>query len=717
VPSPVLSLAIRREADVVTARQRARQIAQLLGFDVQDQTRMATAVSEIARNAFTYAGGGHVEFVVEGRAVPQVLVISVTDQGPGIADLRRILEGDYKSRTGMGLGIVGARRLVDRFEIESAPGRGTRVSLKKLFPRRAPLATPQMLTAVEKELAAEESTDPLAELQRQNQELLRTLEELRVRQEEMSQLNGELEDTNRGVVALYAELDEKADHLRRADTMKSRFLSNMSHEFRTPLNSILALSGLLLEQADGPLSGEQEKQIGFIRRAAGELSELVNDLLDLAKVEAGKIVVRPTEFEVTNLFGALRGMLRPLLVNESVNLLFEEPSSVPRLYTDEAKVSQILRNFISNALKFTERGEVRVSAALSGDGQAVVFSVADTGIGIAPEDHERIFEDFTQLDHPMQRKMRGTGLGLPLTRKLTTLLGGTLALQSQPGRGSTFSAAIPLRFAEPETVVPTVDADWQPEPDRVPVLVVEDSAEERLLYEKFLKGSGFQLVHAATTRQARQALRIVKPRAIILDILLRGEDAWEFLAETKRAHEGDSIPVIVVTSVEDRQKGLALGADAYAVKPLERGWLLETLGRLTVPAAERRLLIIDDDEADRYVLRSVLRDLPFTVAEASNGEEGLRRAREERPNAIILDLVMPGLTGFEVLDRLKEEPVTADIPVIVLTSKMLDAADHRQLARRAAAVLSKASKSRRAARAALRDALTRAGIAMEVPRG
>jgi CheY-like chemotaxis protein len=173
----------------------------------------------------------------------------------------------------------------------------------------------------------------------------------------------------------------------------------------------------------------------------------------------------------------------------------------------------------------------------------------------------------------------------------------------------------------------------------------------------------------------------------------------------------------VATSVEDRQKGLALGADAYGVKPIERDWLIHTLTRLTLPAPERRLLIIDDEEADRYVLRTVLRDLPFVVAEAASGEEGLRRAREERPNAIILDLVMPGLTGFEVLDRLRDEPRTADIPVIVLTSKMLDAAEHRQLASRAAAVLSKGNSSRRAARAALREALVQAGIVVEAPRG
>src|SRR3989475_7732074 len=209
----------------------------------------------------------------------------------------------------------------------------------------------------------------------------------------------------------------------------------MSHEFRTPLNSIQALTRLLLEHSDGHLASEQTRQVEFIRKAAQDLTELVNDLLDLAKVEAGKIVVRPIEFEVANLFGALRGMLRPLLVNESVALVFEDTSSVPTLFQDEGKVSQILRNFISNALKFTERGEVRVPATVVDDGMAVAFSVADTGIGIAAEDQERIFHQFGQLENPLQRKVRGTGLGLPLTKKLVEILGGRLALVSEPGVG------------------------------------------------------------------------------------------------------------------------------------------------------------------------------------------------------------------------------------------------------------------------------------------
>jgi signal transduction histidine kinase/CheY-like chemotaxis protein len=676
-------MVLRREHDVVAARQRSRQVAGLLGFDTQDQTRIATAVSEIARNAFTYAGGGRVSFLLEGRTVPQVLAIRIADEGPGIAELARVLSGTYRSSTGMGLGIAGTRRLMDHFGVESAPGRGTTVWLRKILPRPAPFVTPPRLAALTETLAQQRPQDPLEEVQQQNQELLRALDELGARQEDLTRLNGELEDTNRGVVALLAELDEKADHLRRADDMKTRFLSNMSHEFRTPLNSVLALSRLLLDRTDGDLTPEQEKQVGYIRRSAEDLTELVNDLLDLAKVEAGKIVVRPVEFEVASLFGALRGMLRPLLVNDAVALVFEEPLGVPPLYSDEGKVSQILRNFISNALKFTERGEVRVSAALTSGGESVVFAVADTGIGIAREDQERIFQEFGQLDNPVQRRVRGTGLGLPLTRKLTELLGGRLTLASQPGAGSTFSAILPLRFAEPDPEEPGVPA--APE-GGIPVLVVEDSREDALVYEKFLAATPFAMVRAATVKRARELVRQARPAAIVLDIRLRGEDTWTFLAELKRDESTRSVPVLIVSTTDDYHKALGLGADAYAVKPVSRDWLLETLASVT--AAPLSVLVIDDDETARYLVRSRLSGPRYRVSEAATGDEGLALARAERPDAIVLDLVMPGRGGTNVLEALKRDDATRRIPVVIMTSKLLEAEDYDRLAP-AAAVLSK----------------------------
>jgi signal transduction histidine kinase/DNA-binding response OmpR family regulator len=704
---PILSLAIRDERDVVAARRRARQIAELLEFDVQDQTRVATAVSEITRNAFTYARGGKVEFLVEGKTSPQLFVVRIADHGPGIAELGRVLDGQYRSTTGMGLGITGTRRLMDHFSIESSP-RGTLVSLKKIFSRKAPVLTPSRAARITAELSRRQPDNPLEEVQQQNQELIRTLEELRARQEDLVRLNSELEDTNRGVVALYAELDEKADHLRRADELKSRFLNNMSHEFRTPLNAIRALTDVLLRRVDGDLTSEQEVEVGYIRKAVDQLSELVEDLLDLAKVEAGKIAIRSAEFDVPTLFSSLRGMLRPLLLNESVNLVFEAPVGVASLVTDEAKVSQILRNLISNALKFTEQGEVRVSATLSPSGDAVVFAVADTGIGIAAEDQERIFEEFGQVDSPVQRRVRGTGLGLPLSRKLATLLGGTLRVESVPGVGSTFFATIPMTYVEPEPA--TAAVEWVADPLRLPVLVVEDSPEEMLLYEKFLKGSGFHVVRAMTTRQARHALGQLRPAAIVLDILLRGEDAWSLLAEIKCDPQTRDIPVLIVSTVDDRAKGLALSAEAYAVKPVKRRWLLDRLQALTGRQPVRRVLLIDDDEISRYLVRGWLDDVACTVVEARGGEEGLRRARQDPPDAIFLDLVMPDVSGFEVLERLRSEVPTRDIPVVVVTSKVLEEAERRRLeSLRATAVVSKAA-DRDAAVMQLRSVLAGAGL-------
>ena len=444
----LLTIANRHEQDVVIARQRAREIARLVGFDGQDQTRVATAVSEIVRNAFRYAKGGKVEFAIEGASTPQLLLIRVRDQGPGIPDLPLVMSGQYRSSTGMGVGIIGAHRLMDKVDIDTRAGVGTDVLLTKILPARALLINQAQFARITSLLGTSVVGDPLAELQEQNRELVRALGELRERQDELMNLNRELEDTNRGVVALYAELDEKADHLRRADEMKSRFLSNMSHEFRTPLNSIRALSRLLMDRIDGDLTAEQEKQVGFISKASEDLTALVDDLLDLAKIEAGKTEVRPIEFSVANLFSALRGMLRPLLVGDAVKLVFDEPPAGMSLFNDEGKVSQILRNFISNAIKFTEQGEVRVAATLSQDGRTAVFSVSDAGIGIAPEDQGRIFDEFIQLPSALQGRVKGTGLGLPLCRRLAHLLGGDVGVQSARGVGSVFTATVASYFED-----------------------------------------------------------------------------------------------------------------------------------------------------------------------------------------------------------------------------------------------------------------------------
>lgn len=255
-------------------------------------------------------------------------------------------------------------------------------------------------------------------------------------------LSAELQETNQGVLALYTELDNRAEQLRQVSELKSRFLSYMSHEFRTPLVAIRSMARLLKDRMDGELTGEQERQVDFIQSAAVELSQMVDDLLDLAKVEAGRITVSPVWFELVDLFSALRGMFRPIADSGSVVMTFEEPEGVPRMFADNQKVAQILRNFLSNAFKFTRAGSIVVSARQEADGM-VRFSVADTGIGIAAEDLSRLFQEFVQVPAAQSAGIRGTGLGLALCRRFATLLGGRVEAESTPGVGSTFHLLLP----------------------------------------------------------------------------------------------------------------------------------------------------------------------------------------------------------------------------------------------------------------------------------
>ncbi|GLS22995.1 sensor histidine kinase [Labrys miyagiensis] len=539
---PIIAVAIEDESDVVAVRQRARRIAGLLGFESQDQTRIATAVSEIARNAHTYGGGGRAEFSLVNEQAGQSLMIRISDEGGGIEDLDSILEGRHTSQVGIGVGISGARRLVDAFEIKSNQNEGTSVILSKRLPRKAERVGQKALGIMARDLVSETPANPLHEVRDQNRELLLSLAAERARQDELGRLNSELQDTNRGVVALYAELDEQAEQLRRASELKSRFLSNMSHEFRTPLNSITALSRLLLDHVDGTLTEEQTRQVEFIRTSAASLTELVNDLLDIAKVEAGKTELRVVDFTVSDLFGGLRGALRPLRVGDEVDLVFEEPVGMPPIRADEGKVAQILRNFVSNALKFTERGEVRVSARMR-DENTVLFAVQDTGLGIATEHHLTIFQEFSQLDNPLQGRIKGTGLGLPLSKKFADLLGGEVYVESALGEGSTFFLALPLGGKSIELAEAS-----SPTNKTKRILVVDDDHTFRYVFRQLLADTGYEIAEAVDGAEGLELLTTLQPEVVFLDLYLPRRDGFSVLQDIRRIPAERKPVVIVVTS-------------------------------------------------------------------------------------------------------------------------------------------------------------------------
>ncbi|MEH0820888.1 MULTISPECIES: sensor histidine kinase [unclassified Micromonospora] len=441
-------MALRVEQDIFLVRQRGREVAAAVGLEHQDQVRLATALSEVARDLLRTVDGADVAFhVVRGPDGRSVLRVDLTPARP-------LPDDRYEPQSG------AVARLVDTLGVTSEEG-DTVVRMSRRVPAAAQALTEARLAELRAELGHSAPGTALDELATQNEQLIAALDEVRSQRDELAVLNAELEETNRGVmalytqlseeleetnrgvVALYAELEEKSAQLRAASESKSRFLANVSHELRAPVTAIIGLGRLLTDSASDPLTAEQSEQVELIRSSAADLLSLVNALLDLAKAESGRIEPEWADVDLRAVFGQLRGTLRALANRSTVELVVEEPPAPAVLRSDEVLLSQVLRNLLHNALKFTEHGEVRMTAQCD-DGRWRL-SVSDTGVGIAPELRERIFEEFYQV--PGANRVGGTGLGLPYARRLVTLLGGTLELTSEPGRGSTFTVVLPASGA------------------------------------------------------------------------------------------------------------------------------------------------------------------------------------------------------------------------------------------------------------------------------
>jgi signal transduction histidine kinase len=442
---PLVRMRLRVEQDIFVVRQLGREAARSAGLEGQDQTRLATAISEVARLVLAGGGNADVAFVAEPGVNPTLWVemVSATAQ-----------DGE---RLAPQLETVG--RLVDTMEVGD-DGTSTVVRMSRRLPTNAPPLTPARMDEMRAQLAAHVPGTPLDELAVQNQQLIAALVEVRAQRDDLARLNDELEETNRGVmalyhqlsdeleetnrgvVALYAELDEKSAQLRAASEAKSRFLANVSHELRAPVTAIIGLGRLLTDSASDRLTDDQGRQVELIRGSASDLLALVNDLLDLAKAEAGRIEPVLTDVDLRAVFGQLRGTLRALATRDDVDFAVDDPPAGPTLRTDETLLAQVLRNLLTNALKFTEHGSVRLSARWVDS--RLELRVADTGVGIPAELHERIFEEFYQAPGSVAARAAGTGLGLPYARRLVTILGGAMTVDSAPGQGSIFTVSLPL---------------------------------------------------------------------------------------------------------------------------------------------------------------------------------------------------------------------------------------------------------------------------------
>jgi signal transduction histidine kinase/CheY-like chemotaxis protein len=475
---------------------------------------------------------------------------------------------------------------------------------------------------------------------------------------------------------LFAEVEEKGRELEMASRHKSQFLANMSHELRTPLNAIIGLTEMMVTNAARFGTEKAAEPLRRVHRAGTHLLGLINQVLDLSKIEAGKLELSPESVTLAPLVDEVIGTARQLAEQNKNRLVVDCEENLAPITADPMRLRQILLNLLSNACKFTKQGQVTLRVRKMVDGRSWIdLSVSDTGIGMTPEQQAKLFEEFTQADSSTARKYGGTGLGLAITRKLARMMGGDVTVTSEMGKGSTFTVRLP-GAAEPVAKSATED-DRQPGSNCI--LVIDDDATARELIADQLKGEGFAVVTAAGGLEGLRRAKELRPIAITLDVMMPDLDGWSVLAALRQDSELAEIPVIMVTIVDEQHRAVALGAVGYLSKPIDRERLHRMVARFKVAARPTRVLMVEDDPDQRERTRGWLNGQQWIVKEAANGREALVRLREEKPDLILLDLMMPEMDGFQVVAALQQEPGWRDIPVIVITSRDLDAEDRKRL--------------------------------------
>jgi len=516
---------------------------------------------------------------------------------------------------------------------------------------------------------------------------------------ELSQLNVELEDKvrqrTRELEATNEELEQANLKIRGADRLKSEFLASMSHELRTPMNAIIGFTRLVQRKSADILPPKQKENLERVEMSANQLLGLINDILDLSKIEAGKMSVSITPFDLASLVDACFATAEPVVKKEGVRLVKEVPQDLPELLTDQDKLKQIIINLLSNALKFTEEGEVKLSAEV--EDSNLKIAVSDTGIGIPSHALKYIFDEFRQVDGSTTRKHGGTGLGLSITRKLTRLLGGTVDVSSVEGEGSTFTVTLPLRGRKE---VPEEAGGLDQEAlssaqlkGKKILLAIDDDPNVLILLRENLGEEGYYVIGALNGEEGVRKAREIRPFAITLDILMPHKDGWGVLRDLKADPATRDIPIIVLSIVDDRELGFSLGASDYLVKPIEKDTILAALQR-TIRAPANRVLVVDDEPAAVDLITQLLQDEGYHIRGVYSGEEAFRALAAEPPDIILLDLLMPQMDGFEVVQRLKANKNWRDIPIIVVTAKDLTDSDCELLRRSVDKIIRKSGLDR-----------------------
>jgi signal transduction histidine kinase/CheY-like chemotaxis protein/HAMP domain-containing protein len=477
---------------------------------------------------------------------------------------------------------------------------------------------------------------------------------------------------------LFHEIEEKGRQLELTSQHKSQFVASMSHELRTPLNAIIGLTEMMVNNASRFGTEKAAEPLRRVNRAGTHLLGLINQVLDLSKIEAGKLELSPETVNLAPILEEVVSTTRQLAEQNKNRLVLEAQDNLGQLTVDPMRLRQILLNLLSNACKFTKQGEVKLRVKkVVGDGNWIEIAVADTGIGMTPEQQAKLFEEFTQADSSTARQYGGTGLGLAITRKLVRMIGGEVTVTSEPGKGSVFTVRLPAS-AEPQARSAT-GSDGRRSPIADCVLVIDDDATARELIADHLKAEGFSVVTAAGGVEGLKIAKDLRPTAITLDVIMPDLDGWSVLAALRKDPELADIPVIMVTIVDEHRRGIALGAAGYLTKPIDRERLHRLVSRFRAPVPPTRVLVVEDDAVQRERMRGWLEDPQWTVREAENGREALNRIQESKPDVILLDLMMPEMDGFAVVAALQKDAGWRDIPVIVITARDLDAKDRARL--------------------------------------
>ncbi len=539
--------------------------------------------------------------------------------------------------------------------------------------------------------AVKKTQDLAVRLASANQELEVHVEELQDQAEELWNQAEELQNKDE-IMAKNRQLADQQKEVEEANRLKSEFISNMSHELRTPLNSIMALSKVLIMQASDKLSEEENNYLTIIERNGKQLLSLINEILDLSKIEAGKVEMHPSRNSVDTIITQIKDSLSPLAKEKGIEIRVRIAEGTPPIETDEAKLHQILLNIINNAVKFTDTGFVDVSTTY--DDANLTITIADTGIGISKKDLPRIFEEFRQVDGSLSRHYEGTGLGLAIAKKMVINLYGEINVTSEIGRGTVFTVVLPILWQGKKITAntPLINKEFF-STEKQTILVVDDNPQYVRKISQDLEDNGYMTLRATSGKEALMIVERQIPYAILLDVIMPELDGWEVLQVLKSKPETRDIPVIIVSVSDGRDTAFALGAVGYLQKPIDKDTMIAEINKLH--DNQKSIMVVDDDDMDRRQLVDIVSSISCNITEASSGEECLRLLHSAIPDLLVLDLYMPGINGFDVINAIRKEEETKDLPIVVVMARDLSGEEREEIAGKVSSFVKKRGSIRR----------------------